>query len=156
MKVVIVYDSYFGNTEKVAQAMCRALEPQGEVLMVRAGDAKADLISGSDLLIIGSPTRRFRPSEATTQFLNTLTPEDLKGMKTLAFDTRISLEDINSAVGRFFVRNFGYAAPFISKQLEKKGAKLAAPPEGFDVRASEGPLKDGELDRAADWVKQFC
>jgi hypothetical protein len=51
------------------------------------------------------------------------------------------------------VKLFGYAAKPIAYKLEKKGGSLVIPPEGFLVKASEGPLKDGELERAADWAK---
>lgn len=53
------------------------------------------------------------------------------------------------------VKIFGYAAEPIARQLMKKGGTLALPPEGFYVKASEGPLKDGELDRAAAWARQI-
>ena len=46
-----------------------------------------------------------------------------------------------------------YAAPRISAALEKVGATIAAPPEGFIVTGTEGPLKDGELPRAGEWAK---
>jgi flavodoxin I len=155
MKIVIVYDSFFGNTEKVARAICEAVEQQGDVQMLRATEVKLEHVRGADKLIIGSPTRKFRPSDSTTSFLKSLSAEDLKGVKAAAFDTRISLSDIHSAIGRFFVKNFGYAAPFITKELKKKGAEIAAPPAGFDVIDSEGPLKEGELDRARQWANSF-
>ncbi|GAI96433.1 unnamed protein product [marine sediment metagenome] len=48
---------------------------------------------------------------------------------------------------------FGYAAKPIADKLEKKGGGLIIPPEGFFIKDSKGPLKDGELERAADWAK---
>jgi hypothetical protein len=50
----------------------------------------------------------------------------------------------------------GYAAPRIARALEKKGGNLAAPPEGFFVEDKEGPLKAGELERAAGWAKELA
>ena len=55
----------------------------------------------------------------------------------------------------FFVRIFGYAAKPIADRLAKKGGDLAVPPEGFYVGDMEGPLLEGELERAADWAKQI-
>ena len=46
----------------------------------------------------------------------------------------------------------GYAAPSIAKRLEKAGGRLAVPPEGFAVVGTEGPMKQGELERAAEWA----
>ncbi len=47
----------------------------------------------------------------------------------------------------------GYAAPRIVEALKKKGGNLVVPPEGFLVKDREGPLKEGELERAATWAK---
>ena len=48
---------------------------------------------------------------------------------------------------------FGYAAPEIARSLERNGGTLLAPPEGFVVLGMEGPLKEGELERAAGWAQ---
>jgi hypothetical protein len=47
----------------------------------------------------------------------------------------------------------GYAAGRMAESLKKKGVSLVVPPEGFFVKDREGPLKEGELERAADWAK---
>ncbi len=72
-----------------------------------------------------------------------------------SFDTRIALETIDSSVFRFIVDKGGYAASTIAKLLEKKGGKLLAPGEGFIVMGEQGPLKEGELERVAEWAKQI-
>jgi len=86
-------------------------------------------------------------------FLNKIPLNVLKGVKVAAFDTRISTADVNSRLLNILVKLFGYAAKPIAYKLEKKGGSLIIPPEGFFVKDSEGPLKDGELERAADWAK---
>jgi hypothetical protein len=53
------------------------------------------------------------------------------------------------------VKLFGYAAIPIANRLRKKGGELALPPEGFIVEGTEGPLRRGELERAADWARQL-
>ncbi len=72
-----------------------------------------------------------------------------------AFDTRLWLDTIDSKALRFVVDKGGYAANSIAKSLVKKGGQLAAPPEGFLVTGEQGPLKDGELDRASAWGRKF-
>lgn len=67
----------------------------------------------------------------------------------------LSLSDIESAAVRTIVRVGGYAANYIAKKLRKNGVNLIKPPEGFLVTGEEGPLKEGELERAADWAKQL-
>ena len=71
-----------------------------------------------------------------------------------AFDTRIETSDIPSPVLRTFVKIGGYAARPIADRLKKKGGDLIASPEGFFVAGEKGPLKEGELERAAGWVRR--
>ncbi len=152
MKALIVYDSVFGNTAQVAQTLAAALE----TAVLPVNQVTPETLSGLDLLIIGSPTRGFRPTENISQLLNALAKNHLAGAGVAAFDTRIDLATIDSNVFRFIVDKGGYAASTIAKALEKKGGRLLAPPEGFLVTGEQGPLKDGELARAAAWAKQIA
>jgi flavodoxin len=152
MKALVVYDSVFGNTEKVAQTIGQALADscQGETLPV--SQVTSEKLRELDILVVGSPTRGFRPIEGITRFLNGLSKEQLDGLQVAAFDTRIWLETIDSSVFRFVVDKGGYAADTIAKSLKKKGGTLVVAPEGFLVTGEEGPLKEGELERAAAWA----
>lgn len=153
MKTLIIYDSFFGNTEQIAQAIGNSLGSKENVETFRVSDIKPEQLIGLDLLIVGSPTRAFRPTKAITDFLKKIPSNGLNGVKMAAFDTRISTADINSRLLNLLMKAFGYAAKPIANKLEKKGGNLIIPPEGFFVKGSEGPLKDGELERAADWAK---
>ena len=57
MKALVVYDSYFSNTEKIAQVIGAALEAKCEVQMSKMNEITADQIRGVELLVVGSPTR---------------------------------------------------------------------------------------------------
>ncbi len=155
MKALVVYDSVFGNTEQIAQAIGKALGPAEDVRVLRVGDAEPGQLAGLGLLIVGSPTRAFRPTPATTSFLKGIPARGLRGVRVAAFDTRIAMDDQVPGILRFMAGIFGYAAKPIADRLAKKGGELALPPEGFIVNGSEGPLKDGELERAADWASQI-
>jgi len=155
MKGLVVYDSVFGNTEKIAQAIGAVLAEQGSVQTLAVGKMTADSMSGLDILLVGSPTRGFRPTEAVSKFLNSIPKNSLTGIRVAAFDTRLWLDTIDSKALRFVVDKGGYAANSIAKSLVKKGGQLAAPPEGFLVTGEQGPLKDGELDRASAWGRKF-
>jgi flavodoxin I len=144
MKALVVYDSVYGNTEKIAKAIGEAIAPSGEVKLLRAGEANPSQLTPVDLLIVGSPTHAGRPVEAVQEFLNKIPDLSLKSVNVAAFDTRIS---------RKIVGVFGYAAGRIADSLKKKGGSLVAPPEGFLVTGGQGPLKEGELERAAAWAK---
>jgi flavodoxin len=159
MKAMVVYDSGFGNTEQIAQSIGDGLGSREEVEILRAGTVKPEQLTGSRLLIVGSPTQRFRPTEAIKNLLKGIPKNGLNGVKVAAFDTRYSQSGIDEIpVLPFFVRLFGanaYAAKHIADTLKKKGGELAIPPEGFYVKGTEGPLKEGELERAADWAKEI-
>jgi len=153
MKTLVIYDSYFSNTEQIAQAIASALKAQGEVVVKKIADTVLDDLQGVGLLLVGSPTRGFRPTPAILDFIKGLPDGRLKDVKTAGFDTRIGGEDIDSKFLRGMVKMGGYAAKPIDKALIKKGGTQVLPPEGFFVGDTEGPLKEGELQRAAEWVK---
>jgi flavodoxin len=155
MKALVVYDSFFGNTEKIATAIAQSLSTQYGVETIRVSEINMEQLSGVNLLVVGSPTRGFRPSPATTIFLKNIITGSLKGMKVAAFDTRISFKEIDSPILRFFAGIFGCAAQPIAARLVKKGGQAVAEPEGFFVKESEGPLKEGELERAGQWASSF-
>jgi len=153
MKALVIYDSYFGNTERIAQAIGNALGSPEDVEILRVGNLKPEQLTGLELLIVGSPTRAFKPTPAITNLLRSIPTNGLSGVKVAAFDTRFPA-DMGPAILRFLAGLFGYAAKPISDRLRKKGGKLALPAEGFLVEGAEGPLKEGELERAADWARQ--
>ena len=153
MKTLIVYDSVFGNTKQIALAMGNSLGSGESVVTLRVNEIKPEHLTGLGILIVGSPTRAFKPTKAISNFLNKIPSNGLKGVKVLAFDTRMSTADVNSRLLNTLVKVFGYAAKPISNKLVKKGGSLIVPSEGFFVKESEGPLKDGEIERAAEWVK---
>ena len=64
------------------------------------------------------------------------------------------MEDVNSRILHFLVNIFGYAAGPIAEKLGRKSGELVIAPEGFIVKGTKGPLKEGELERAAAWAKQ--
>jgi flavodoxin len=156
MKAMVVYDSVFGNTEQVAQAMGRALGAPADDAARWVPEVKPEQLLGLDVLIVGSPTRKFQPTPATKQLLKSIPAQGLTGVKVAAFDTRFSVEDTDSAILAFVVRLFGYAAKPIADRLERKGGALALPPEGFIVEGTEGPLREGELERAAEWARRVA
>jgi len=155
MKALIVYDSFFGNTEQVARAIGNAFGSQADVNVLRVGDVKPEHLTGLNLLIVGSPTRAFSPSPAIKNFLAGIPRQSLRGATVAAFDTRIALSDIDSRFLSVMARVFGYAAKPIADGLVKKGGELGLAPEGFFVKGTEGPLKEGELERAAQWAKHI-
>jgi len=142
VKVLVVYDSAYGNTEKIAKAIGNAIT--GDVKVLRVGEVNLPEIKTINLLIIGSPTQGGGPTQAIKDFINKITESSLQDVGIAVFDTRMTMK---------FVGIFGYAAGRIANSLKGKGGNLIASPEGFFVKGSQGPLKEGELERAAAWAE---
>jgi flavodoxin len=155
MKILVLYDSFFGNTEKIAQEIGSALSKHGSVHVEKIGEKTALLFDDIDLLVLGSPTRAFSPSPNVKNFIKSLPENALQGVKVAVFDTRISLDDVNSKLLHFFVKLFGYASEPMLKGLEKKGATRATEPGWFYVKDSEGPLSENELEHASTWAESL-
>lgn len=158
MKTLVIYDSFFGNTEKIAQAIGRALGSSANVQVLKVANFKPGQLAGLELLIVGSPTRGFRPTPAIAALVKSIPVRALNGVKVAAFDTRFSEAKLKSLsfILPVMTNIFGgYAAKPIADGLQKKGGRLIVPPEGFFVEDTEGPLKEGELERAADWGRQM-
>jgi flavodoxin len=148
---LVVYDSYFGNTEKVSQAIAEAIG--GDAKKVNA--VSEEDLKGLKVLFVGSPTRAFRPTPAILTFIKDLDPASMRGVKAAAFDTRIPEDQTDSGFLRLMISLFGYADKKIAKRLEKQGPTLALQSEGFGVTDTEGPLAEGEIERAKTWAKQM-
>jgi flavodoxin len=151
MKGLVIYDSVFGNTKLAAESVAQALGyPLMPVISV-----KVEQLKDYEHLVWGSPTRGFRATEPMTSFIKALPADELAGIKVSAFDTRMDIKQVNNKFLTFMVGIFGYAAEPLAKSLIKKGATLLGQTNGFIVNASEGPLRDGELERASAWAKSL-
>lgn len=144
MKTLVIYDTLYGYTEKIARAIGAAVE--GEVKVVKVGEAVASELVDYDFIFVGSPTQGGRHTKALQAFLNALPLEALKNKQVAAFDTRMKA---------MWVKLFGWAANHIADVLKEKGASVVAPGEGFMVKTGKGPLVDGEEERAAAWAKKL-
>ncbi len=150
MKILIIYDTVHGNTKQVAEAIGEGFGSDNGVQVVQADHPDANSLSGIDLLIIGSPTHGGWYTEAIKSFINAHPADALKNLKAAAFDTS-STKVEKSAFVKFIINFFGNAAPRIAKTLRNKGANVIAS-ASFLVMDMEGPLQDGELDRAKSWA----
>lgn len=152
MKQLVIFDSVFGNTHEIAQAIAKGM---GAPAPVAVSEVQLAWLEDTSVLVVGSPTRGFRPTPALTQWLQSLDSQALAGTEVAAFDTRIALGTIRSRLMRWMVNTGGYAAARITRGLLRKGGQLLLPAEGFFVEGTEGPLQPGELDRARHWGQQL-
>src|SRR5215204_1887024 len=145
MNALVVYDSQYGDTQRIAQAIADTLGEFGEARAVRLDLTQPVQLQGVDLFILGCPTQGWRPTPAIQSFLEGISSEELRGLVGACFDTRFRLP-------RFMT---GSAAKVMAGKLREKGVSLLAEPESFFVKGTEGPLRDGDLERASTWAHQI-
>jgi flavodoxin len=116
----------------------------GDVALSRPGEAGISTLAGLDLLVVGAPVHGGRPMPSVQAFLDRLPA--LQGLRVAVFDTRLTSR---------LVKVFGYAADRAAASLKDKGAILVGAPEGFLVTGKRGPLKEGELEKAAAWARSL-
>ena len=163
MKTVVVYESMYGNTHEIAEAIGMAAREHGEAVVVPVAWATKAELSDADLIVVGGPThahslsstmtRRSAVAEAAKKGL-TLDPDaygeglrdwfdDLEvvaGVRAAAFDTRLDSSPILT----------GRASKAIGKHLRGRGYRLVVEPESFLVDATNHLLA-GEVERARVW-----
>ena len=143
MNTLIIYDSTFGNTAQLAQAMADKLGEHGTVRIALADEAGVTEFKEIDLLLVGGPTQRHGLSPTMKTLLEGFPRRTLQGIRAGTFDTRYHMS----------ARKSGSAAHGIANKLKRAGASLLVEPESFFVAEREGPLEEGELERAARWAE---
>ncbi|WP_334170533.1 flavodoxin family protein [Sinomonas sp.] len=142
MEAVVVYESNFGNTRQIAEAISRGIGAESHA--VEAEKFNAGHLKPGSLLVVGSPINAWRPLPEVAGWLSALAPGSLAGIRAASFDTRVK---------SVF---HGDAAKKIAKGLEAAGAEQAAEPTWYYVEGKEGPLLDGELERAERWGAELA
>jgi flavodoxin len=147
MQTLVIYDSKFGNTERIAEAIGRGIGSVSEVRVTSTADAAGvlkSLASRPDVVVVGGPTQNHGPSAGLRHFVDNL-PAALHGVPAVCFDTRY----------RGPVLLMGSAAAWAAKTLAKTGAELVAPSESFFIvrhgAMEQQALEQGEITRAEAW-----
>jgi len=138
MKALIIFDSNFGNTKKLAETIAGKFGKDTKVLPV--SDLSAKELEGIKLLVVGSPVNAWRPTEKIKKFLAGFSEGQLEGIKAASFDTKM----------KSFLA--GDASKKISRKLKKAGAEIIVDPQEFIVKGSKGPLFEGEIEKAERWA----
>lgn len=154
MKIVIVYDSYFGNTEKIAAVMAHDLKSNHQVYLARIDELTPERLVGADLMVIGSPTRGFRPTPKITEFITDQVPTYDFGAIAI-FDTRADVKEIKNRFLTFLMSRAGYANDAMVKSLKKAHQPLVGEPGEFYVTGKEGPLESDEETKAVAWIQEI-
>lgn len=161
MRILVIYESMFGNARTIAEAIADGATPFGTVRAVEVSQAPLVINEEFDLIIAGGPTHAFGMSQKATradaaqktdrplisremgirEWLHEATVDGM--IHAAAFDTSVHkprwLGFVGSAAGK------------IEKRLKQIGFTIAAPAGNFYVVDVLGPLKEGEIQRAREW-----
>lgn len=143
MNAIVVSYSKFGNTRRVAETVAETLNMNGSVQLIDTAQLVGTDFSGVDLLVMGSPTHNMNLPKAVRPIFDELPRRTLKGVHVAAFDTSYEMS---------WILNQFTAAKRLINKLRKLGGRKIVPPETFIVISREGPLRDGELERARQWA----
>lgn len=164
MKALVVYESLYGNTRQIAEAVAEGLRRSVETETVWVGDIRAASVEGFDLVVVGAPTHAWGLSRRRTRETAAVDVEKRAGhvtaaavdvgvrewlqtvrvgpqCRSAAFDTRLDKPRLIT----------GSAARPIERGLLAAGFATFGKPHSFKVSGSTGPLVVGELERAHQW-----
>lgn len=156
MRTFVVYESQFGNTHTIAQAIADGL---GGAELIAVDDAPATLPPDLALLVIGGPTHAFSMSRpqtredagrqgapATTsgirEWIDTLRP-DGAGPRVAVFSTKMGHTPFSGSAAKAAVRH-----------VRHRGFEVHDAAD-FHVVGTHGPLEDDEVARATEWGRRL-
>ncbi|WP_280339407.1 flavodoxin family protein [Nocardia neocaledoniensis] len=164
MRAQVVYESMFGNTAAVAEAIATGLRSRFEVTVLPVTEAVNHPAPQVDLLVVGGPTHAFGLSRTATR-------QDAAGQTDDPVEIEIGIREwLDAALPVPSPRSAaafgtkiahppwlpGSAAKGIAKRLRHLGYHLVAAPADFLVEDMTGPLRSGELERATAWAARLA
>jgi hypothetical protein len=165
-RALVVYESIFGDARTIAEAVARGLADRYDVDVVAAREAPKHIPYDVGLLVVGGPNHGFSmPRQSTREAAIDQYGADIDdtrtglhewleavrlpaGVRAAAFDTRMDHPKVVVA--------FDHASRTERKLLERHDATIVAPAEHFRVTDTEGPLADGEVERAVRWGRTLA
>ncbi|GAA2744061.1 MULTISPECIES: flavodoxin family protein [Kitasatospora] len=176
MQALIVYESMYGNTREIAEAIAEGVheaQPDASVRCLPVAQADLDLTRTADLLVVGGPTHMHGMSSGLSRRMAVKAEAGKDGHREQAHEAATtaegpglrtwfrSLPDTEPGTHaaafdtRADIKHSGGAADGIARRLTQHHYDLTTEPEGFIVEESDGPLRAGELERAKSWGAQL-
>ena len=145
MKGIVVYDTSYGNTKKIAETIAETLKESAiEVDLFDVKDVKKPSAKDYNFLVLGSPTRFGTMSFAIRRFLGKVKSEEWVNKPFIAFDTE-NPENMKK-------KEWSAAEKIAAKLRDKKMNQLLPVLKAL-VLGQKGPLKEGEIDRTKEYAK---
>ena len=153
MKGIVVYDTSYGNTQKVAETIAETLKESGtDVDLFDVKALKKLSAKDYDFLVLGSPTKFGTMSLAIRFFLGKVKSEEWINKPFVAFDTE-NPENIEKARAE---NKEWSAGEKISEKLRDKKMNQLLPVFKALVLGQKGPLQEGEIDRTKNYARELA
>jgi hypothetical protein len=164
MTALVVFESMYGNTRTIAEAVAEGLSGHTRTALLEVSQAPARIAGDVQLLVVGGPTHAFGMSRASTR---EQAAQDAPGpLVSSGPGIREWLASLDSGNADLSAATFdtrvdrprfpGSAARAARRRLRAMGLSVTEPPQSFYVHGSVGPLLDGERDRAQRWGEQLA
>ena len=147
MKVLVAFDTKYGNTETVAKSIVEGIKSAEDIEVALSNMKKVDFkkLDGYDAILMGCPTHFGGPTRGAKKFIDKLGKLDLKGKKIAVFDTYIK-EDFEKSVKNMEER--------INERTPR--LELLLPGLSIQVEDMKGPILEEELPKCREFGKQVA
>lgn len=148
MNVLVVYDTKFGNTKKVAETIAEGMQEIAQIKteVINVNEVEISRVHDFDAIIIGSPTWGGNSPKPIRNFINELADLQLKEKYYAVFDTNNNLRFLSNLVKK------------LEKRIDKKVTDLKRILPGLPVRVIglQGPIAEGELPKCRNFGKELA
>ena len=146
-KVIVIYESKFGNTKLAAETIIDGMKriPGIEAFLSEPKAVDQSKLANFDAIVIGSPTHIGSATRGIHKFVGNLGKLGLDGKLVAIFDLHMGLET-GRVVGK------------LEKQIAEKahGLKIAVPGLSIRVDGMKGPITEGELPKCREFGEEIA
>jgi menaquinone-dependent protoporphyrinogen IX oxidase len=155
MKGIVAFDSVYGNTRKVAEAIAEEIRAQGHEVEVYNLGEKVPRLAKGDFVFVGSPTRMGRMTGRTKKFVKRLDQEHFASRTVVPFDTIMTVPEDPEKRQKALKWTEHGAAIRIKELADRRGLKVNEQVLRVNVSGLKGPLVPEALDQAREFTRAF-
>lgn len=144
---VIVYESVYGNTKKVAESIAEGMRKNEGVMckVVKTSEVHTDDLDDYDIILFGCPNHNQEPARNMSKFIERAAIVNLEGKVGAAFDTYTGG---NKGIALFKLESF------IRKHL--RGFELKVDGLSIEVADRKGPLVENAISDAQEYGRKIA
>ena len=155
MKGVVAYDSVYGNTKLVAEAIAEQIRSEGHEVELIALRDRGGVAPAGDFIFVGSPTRMGRMTKKAKEFVEELDEEHWKSRPIVTFDTVGPLPEDEEKRKKWLSRIDKSAATRMQELAMQRGLSVYQDALHVAVTGFKGPLAPDALDMAKEFTHRF-